>query len=199
MALGHYLLLVIKSAERLSTLTMEALVLDIDSNLSLTPLEQVEVFKYVDAFIDSLRMEVMIFQHVRELVHVTESSVTVIDKNLILDETQDYEIFLRNPIATECFIPYTLDLYETRVELDIDRREGFRITALHDVGVTGTESISLDDPRVSEACLVALVTRMGFDAYSQTQYPALVAAIGEMLCNDDVKSKGIKSRLQPNQ
>jgi len=60
------------------------------SSVALNEVEMAEVFRYIDDFIDGLRMEVVIFDHSREIVSVTESGVTVIDKDLVLDESKEY-------------------------------------------------------------------------------------------------------------
>jgi hypothetical protein len=174
------------------------LILKSGSSVALNEVEMAEVFRYIDDFIDGLRMEVVIFDHSREIVSVTESRVTVSDKDLVLDESKDYEAFLLHPSCKNRFIPCALDLYETQIVLEIDRRGGFRVVDLKDVGVTGYESITLDDPRVSDACLVQLIKRMGFDSDSQRYSPELVASINEVLRSNDLKTEGLRSRFKPH-
>ena len=69
---------------------------------------------------------------------------------------------------------------------------------LKDAGATMYVSITLDDPRVFDACLAGLIETMGFDSESQRHKTGLVIWIKEVSTCNDWTTEGLTNRLRPN-
>ena len=63
----------------------------------LTTFEEEIVSKYVDEYIDGLRMDVVILDRSRIITEDSDLRITIIDKDLLIDYSREYEVFIRNP------------------------------------------------------------------------------------------------------
>jgi len=143
----------------------------------LTPKEKEIVNQYVDEYIDGLRMDVIVLERTRFISEESSSTIAVIDKDFLLDSSQEYEVFFRNPVEDYFFIPKTVDYYEVQTVLEFDRQNGFEITNLIDVGVLRSESVPLNDHRLTDDCLSKLIAHMCFDIRYQKWYPEVKTVI----------------------
>jgi len=164
----------------------------------LSMLQEEVVSKYVDEYMDGLRMDVVILDSVRTIAEQSDSRVVIVDKDFLIDNSRDYEVVLRNPVEDYFFIPKEIDFYITQIELKIDRKEGFKVVDFLDVGVVESDSVPLHDPRITNYCLRNLVEKMCFDVDYQKSYPEVKKAI-DMLFSSIVKSEFelLKSRIGP--
>jgi hypothetical protein len=164
----------------------------------LSKLEEEVVSKYVDEYMDGLRMDVVILDSARTIAEQSDSKVVIVDKDFLIDNSRDYEVVLRNPVEDYYFIPKEIDFYITKIELKIDRKEGFNIVDFLDVAVVESDSVPLHDPRITNYCLRNLVEKMCFDVDYQKSYPEVKKAI-DMLFSSIVKSEFelLKSRVGP--
>jgi hypothetical protein len=145
----------------------------------LTKIEEEIVSKYVDEYIDGLRMDVAIFDGTRVITEHSDSRIVIVDKDFLIDKSREYEVLLRNPVEDYFFIPKEIDYYETQIELEFNRIDSFKITDFIDAGVVNSDSVSIDDSSVSDNCLKNLVTHMCFDIDYQKLFPEVKAAINE--------------------
>ena len=76
----------------------------------LTPKEKEIVNQYVNEYIDGLRMDVIVLERTRFISEESSSTIAVIDKDFLLDRSQEYEVFFRNPVEDYFFIPKNLDI-----------------------------------------------------------------------------------------
>jgi hypothetical protein len=82
--------------------------------------------------------------------------------------------------------------------LEFDRKDGFKITNLADVGVIDSDAIPIDDHRISDDCLSNLVSRMCFDMRYQKMFPEVKTMIAEFLDgNSSPDLDNIKNRIRP--
>ena len=164
----------------------------------LTKLEEEIVSKYVDRFIDGLRMDVVNLDGSRVITMQSESRIEIVDKDFLIDKSKEYEVVLRHPVEDNSFIPNEIDYYETKIVLDFDRKDGFKITNFVDAGVVDSASVPLDDPRITDNCLRNLMSWMCFDLRYQKLEPEVKTVIDVFLStagNSDFEN--IKNRITP--
>jgi hypothetical protein len=164
----------------------------------LTKAEEQIVSKYVNDYLDALRMEVHIFGRIREITEQSDSRVVVVDKDFLIDTSKDYDALLRHPLEEDFFIPREIDLYVTKIDLDFDRKDGFQITNFVDAGVIDFEAVSIDNSKVSDKCLGNLVGYMCFDLDYQKSSPEVKALVDEFfLSYSGTGADALKARLRP--
>ena len=151
----------------------------------LTKIEEEIVSKYVDEYIDGLRMDVAIFDRTRVITEQSDSRIVIVDIDFLIDKSREYEVLLRNPVEDYFFIPKEIDYYETQIDLEFNRNNGFKITDFIDAGVVNSDSVSIDDPSVTDKCLSNLLRYMCFDIHYQKLYPEVKIAIDEYFSNPD--------------
>ena len=164
----------------------------------LTKLEEKIVSKYVDEYIDSLRMDVVILDGNRVITEQSDSRIIIIDKDYLIDKSREYEVVLRNPVEDHFFIPKEIDFYETQIDLDFDRKDGFKITNFVDVGVIDSDTVPIEDPMITDHCLRNLINSMCFDLEYQKLEPDVKTTIDLFLstpCSLDYEL--IKNRITP--
>ena len=71
----------------------------------LTKLEEEIVSKYVDRFIDGLRMDVVSLDGSRAITMQSESRIEIVDKDFLIDKSKEYDVVLRHPVEDNFFIP----------------------------------------------------------------------------------------------
>jgi hypothetical protein len=157
----------------------------------LTKLEEEIVSKYVDEYIDGLRMDVVVFDGCRVITEKSDSKIVIIDKCFLIDKSKEYEVVFRNPLEDYFFIPREIDYYETQIDLEFDRKDGFKITDFLDDGVIGFDSVPIDDQRVTDKCFRNLLSYMCFDSC-----PEVKAAIDEFFAiNSSPDYEILKNRI----
>ena len=162
----------------------------------LTKIEEQIVSKYVDEFIDGLRLDVVVFDGTRVITEQLSSKIIIVDQDFLIDNSREYEVFLRNPVEDYFFIPKEIDYYETKIVLEFDRKDSFKITNFIDVGVSDSYSVAIDDPSVTDNCLSNLLRYMCFDISYQKIYPEVKIAIDEYFSNtENQDSMLLKKRI----
>ena len=105
---------------------------------------------------------------------------------------------LRNPVEDYFFIPKEIDYYETQIDLDFDRKDGFKITNFIDVGVVDSDLVPIDDPRITDNCLRNLMNWMCFDLRYQKLVPEVKTVIDVFLSTAGSSDfENIKNRITP--
>jgi len=162
----------------------------------LTKLEEEIVSKYVDEYIDGLRMDVVSFDGSRVITEQSDSRIVIVDKDFLIDKSKEYEALLRNPVENYFFIPKEIDYYETQIDLVFDRTNGFKIIDFVDAGVVDFESVSIDDPRITDNCLRNLVNSMCFDlGYLESEFKTEIDVFLSASGSSDFKL--LKVRIAP--
>lgn len=162
----------------------------------LNKIEEEIVSKYVDEYIDGLRMDVVVLDGTRVITEQSDSRIVIVDKDFLIDNSREYEVFLRNPVEEYFFIPKEIDYYETQIDLEFNRKDGFKITNFIDAGVIDSDSVSIADPSVTDNCLSNLVSHMCFDNRYQKLFPEVKIAIDEYFFNtDNSDSMMLKKRI----
>jgi hypothetical protein len=156
------------------------------------------ISKYVNDYIDNLRMDVVILDFKRSIQETSNSTVKIIDTIFAIDNSKKYSVLLRNPVEEYFFIPQEIDYIETKIELLINRDAEFQIRNLIDASVTFSADLEIDDSKISDECLINLVARMCFDSHYQKQYPEVKALVDEFFSykNSDHIEK-FKERIKP--
>lgn len=160
--------------------------------------EEEIVSKYVDRYIDGLSMDVVVLDSSRVITQQSETRIVIVDKDFLIDKSREYEVVLRNPVEDYFFIPNEIDYYETKIEFDFDRKDGFKITSFVDAGVVDSDFVSVANPMVTDNCLRSLVSSMCFDLDYQKQEPEVKAAIDVFLstpASSDMEA--LKNRIAP--
>jgi hypothetical protein len=114
------------------------------------------------------------------------------------NKSSEYEVVLRNPVEDYFFIPKEIDYYKTQIDLDFDPKDGFKITNFVDAGVVDSDSVPIDDPRITDICLRNLINWMCFDLRYQKLEPKVKTAIDVFLStagNSDFEN--LKNRIAP--
>ena len=164
----------------------------------LTKLEEEIVSKYVDEYIDGLRMEVVFLDGSRVITEKSDSRILIIVKNFLIDKSREYEVVLRNPVEDYYFIPREIDYYETQIDLEFDRKDGFKITNFLDDGIIDSYSVPIDDQRVTDNCLRNLLSHMCFDSRYQNLYPEVKNTIDDFFAvNSSPNYEILKNRMGP--
>jgi hypothetical protein len=164
----------------------------------LTKLEEEIVSKYVDRFIDGLRMDVVLLDGSRVITEQSDSRIVIVDKDFLIDKSREYEVVLRNPVEDYFFIPQEIDYYETQIDLDFDRKDGFKITNFVDAGVVDSYSVPIYDPMITDNCLCNLINWMCFDLKYQELEPEVKTAIDLFFAqNSSPEYEAMKIRLGP--
>jgi len=164
----------------------------------LTKLEEEIVSKYVDEYIDGLRMDVVSLDGSRIITEQSDSRIVIIDKDFLIDKSREYEVLMRNPVEDYFFIPKEIDYYETQIDLDFDRKDGFEITSLSDAGVVDSYSVPIDDPMITDYCLGSLMRCMCFDPEYQKLEPEVIAAIDVFFATAGSSDfENLKKRISP--
>lgn len=164
----------------------------------LTKLEEEIVSKYVDRFIDGLRMDVVNLDGSRIITMQSESRIEIVDKDFLIDKSKEYEVVLRHPVEDNSFIPNEIDYYETKIVLDFDRKDGFKITNFVDAGVVDSDSVPIYDPRITDNCLRNLMNWMCFDLRYQKLEPEVKTAIDVFLSTAGSSDfENLKNRIAP--
>ena len=105
---------------------------------------------------------------------------------------------LRNPVEDYFFIPTEIDYYETQIDLDFDRKDGFKITNFVDDCIVDSDSVAIDDPRITDNCLRNLMKRMCFDLRYQKLEPEVKTAIDVFLTTAGSSDlEYLKNRIAP--
>jgi len=60
--------------------------------------EEEIVSKYVDEYIDGLRMDVIGLDGSRVITEQSDSRIVIVDKDFLIDKSKEYEVVLRNPV-----------------------------------------------------------------------------------------------------
>ena len=164
----------------------------------LTKLEEEIVSKFVDEYIDGLRMDVISLDGSRVITEQSDSRIVIVDKDFLIDKSREYEVVLRNPVEDYFFIPKEIDYYETQIDLDFDRKDGFKITNFVDAGVVDSDSLPIDDPRITDNCLRNLMSWMCFDLRYQKLEPEVKTVIDVFLSTAGSSDfENIKNRIAP--
>jgi hypothetical protein len=164
----------------------------------LTKLEEEIVSKYVDEYIDGLRMDVVGLDGSRVITEQSDSRIVIVDKDFLIDKSKEYEVVLRNPVEDYFFIPKEIDYYETQIELEFVRKDGFKITDFIDEGVIEFYSVPIDDPMITDNCLRNLMRQMCFDIGYQKLVPEVKTAIDVFLSTAGSSDFEIlKNRIAP--
>ena len=164
----------------------------------LTKSEEEIVSKYVDEYIDGLRMDVIGLDGSRVITEQSDSRIIIVDKGFFIDKSKEYEVVLRNPVEDYFFIPKEIDYYETQIDLDFDRKDGFKITNFIDVGVVNSDLVPIDDPRITDNCLSNLMNWMCFDLRYQKLEPEVKTVIDVFLYTAGSSDfENIKNRIAP--
>lgn len=164
----------------------------------LTKLEEEIVSKYVDRFIDGLRMDVVSLDGSRAITMQSESRIEIVDKDFLIDKSKEYDVVLSHPVEDNFFIPNEIDYYETKIVLDFDRKDGFKITNFVDAGVVDSASVPLDDPMITDNCLCNLINWMCFDLRYQKLEPEVKTAIDVFFAqNSSPEYEAMKMRIGP--
>ena len=143
-------------------------------------------------------MDVVGLDGSRVITEQSDSRIVIVDKDFLIDKSKEYEVVLRNPVEDYFFIPKEIDYYETQIELDFDRKDGFKITNFVDAGVVDYDSLPIDDPRITDNCLRNLMNWMCFDLRYQKLEPEVKTVIDVFLStagNSDFEN--IKNRITP--
>ena len=164
----------------------------------LTKLEEAIVSKYVDDYIDSLRMDVICLDGSRVITKHSDSRKVIIYKDFLIDKNKEYDVVLRNPVEDYFFIPKEIDYYETQIDLDFDRKDGFKITNFVDAGVVDSDSVPIYDPRITDNCLRNLMNWMCFDLSYQKLEPEVKTTIDVFLSTAGSSDfENLKNRIAP--
>ena len=164
----------------------------------MTKTEEAFVSKYVNEYIDGLRMDVVVYDGTRVITLQPNSRIVVVDKDFLMDNSKEYSVFLRHPIEDYFYIPKEIDYYETQFDLSFDRKDGFQIKDITDAGVIDYETITLEDARVNDNCLHNLVIRMCFDVGYQKLCPEVKDTIDEFFSTlGSPESELLKNRIGP--
>jgi hypothetical protein len=161
----------------------------------LTKIEEEIVSKYVDEYIDGLRMDVAIFDGTRVITEQSDSRIVIVDKDFLIDKSKEYEVLLRNPVEDYFFIPKEIDYYETQIDIEFNRNAGFKITDFIDAGVIDSYSVPISDPSVTDNCLSNLLRYMCFDIGYQKLCPEVKIAIDEYFSSHENQDSIIKKRI----
>jgi hypothetical protein len=164
----------------------------------LTEFEKKIVSEYVDEYIDGLRMEVIYLCGSRIITEQPGSRIVVVDKDFLIDKSREYDVVLRNPVEDYFFIPKEIDYYETQIDLKFDRKDGFKIIDFIDEAVIDSDTVPIDDPRLSDDCLSNLACHMCFDARYQQLFPEVKNLIDGFLTEDTTPElENLKKRIEP--
>jgi len=164
----------------------------------LTKLEEKIVSKYVDEYIDGLRMDVVGLDGARVITQQSDSRIVVVDKDFVIDRSKEYDVLFRNPVEDYFFIPREIDYYETQVVLDFDRKDGFQITDFVDAGVVDFESVPIEDPMITDNCLRNLMRWMCIDVDYQQLEAEVRTAIDEFFSTPgNPEYEKAKNRIAP--
>jgi hypothetical protein len=164
----------------------------------LTKFEEEIVSKYVDEYIDGLRMDVVLLDGSRVITEQSDTRIVIIDKDFLIDKSRKYEVLMRNPVEDNFFIPREIDYYETQIDLNFDRKDGFKITDFVDAGVIDSDSVPLADPRITDQCLHNLVNHMCFDLEYQKMCSEVKTTIEELFSQPNNSADEIlKKRIGP--
>lgn len=164
----------------------------------LTKLEEEIVSKYVDEYIDGLRMDVVMLDGSRVITEQSDSRIVIVDKDFLIDKSREYGVVLRNPVEGYFFIPQEIDYYETQIDLDFDRKDGFKITNFVDAGVVDSYSVPIYDPRITDNSLRNLMNWMCFDLKYQELEPEVKTVIDLFFAkNSSSEYEAIKIRIGP--
>jgi hypothetical protein len=164
----------------------------------LTKLEEEIVSKYVDEYIDGLRMDVVMLDGRRVITEQSDSRIVIVDKDFLIDKSREYEVVLRNPVEDYFFIPQEIDYYETQIDLVFDRKDGFKITNFIDAGVIDSYSVPIYDPSITDNCLRNLMNWMCFDLKYQELVPEVKTVIDLFFAkNSSPEYEAIKIRIGP--
>jgi hypothetical protein len=164
----------------------------------LTKLEEEIVSQYVDEYIDCLRMDILMLDGSRIITEQSDSRIVIVDKDFFIDKSREYEVVLRNPVENYFFIPKEIDYYESQIDLDFDRKDGFKITDFVDAGVLDSDSVPICDPRITDNCLRNLINWMCFDLRYQKLEPEVKTAIDVFLSTAGSSDfEVLKNRIGP--
>lgn len=164
----------------------------------LTKLEEEIISNYVDEYIDDLRMDVVILDRTRIITEQSDSRILIVDKDFVIDKSKEYNVVLRNPVEEYFFIPKKIDYYETRIDLEFERENGFRITNFADEEVIVADSVQIVDPRITDNLLRNIVSRMCFDIRDQESWPEIKTAIDEFFSTSGSPDfESLKNRIGP--
>jgi hypothetical protein len=164
----------------------------------LTKSEEKIISSYINEYLDGLRMDIIGLNGTRIITQTSDSKIVVVDKDFILDKSKDYEILLQNPVEDNFFIPQGLDYYETQVDLEFDRTNGFKIINFDDAGVITCDFLLLDDPSITDNCLNNLVRHMCFDTEYQKSCSEVKVVVDEFFhtpASHEIET--LKKRLGP--
>jgi hypothetical protein len=164
----------------------------------LSKLEEEIVSKFVNEYFDNLRMDVVILDSARTITEQSDSRVVIVEKDFLIDKSREYEVLLRNPVEDYFFIPKEIDFYITQFDLKIERQEEFKIVDILDVGVVESESLSIENPRITDNCLRSLVHQMCFDVDYQKLCPEVKIEIDVFFSSlEKSEFESLKSRIGP--
>jgi hypothetical protein len=164
----------------------------------LSQLEVEIVSKYVDEYIDSLRMDVIVLDGSRVITERSDSIIVIVDINFLIDKSGVHEVVLLNPVEDYFFIPREIDYCETQFDLEFDRKDGFKITNFIEGGVIDSYSVPINDPMISDKCLSNLMCEMCFDIGYQQLWPEVKNAIDAFFSSPgNQDSEFLKNRISP--
>jgi hypothetical protein len=164
----------------------------------LTKAEKEIISNFVDEQFAILGLDILIFDECRFITEQPDSKIVVVVKQYFIDKSRQYETFLRNPIENDYFIPKELDFYVIQFDLGFDRKNGFQITNLYDVGVVESEAVKINDAKITDDCLRNLVSWMCFDVNYQSQNPEVKTAINNIfLISGCPATESLKRRIGP--
>jgi hypothetical protein len=126
--------------------------------------------KHVDDFIDEMRLEVIYIDSIRDIKEVSSGKFIIQDTDLVIDTSRSYDEILHHPIE-DYFIPETVDLYVVEFTVELELPELTNLTNFDVSGVIHQEEIPIEDLRISDDQLRALLNYTCFDVSYQKMYP----------------------------
>ncbi len=125
--------------------------------------------KYVDDFIDAIRLEVICIDSIREIKEVSAGKFIIQDTDVVIDTSRKYDEIFHHPIE-DFFIPETVDLYVVEFTVELELPELIKLTNF-DSGIIHQEEIPIEDLRISDDQLRSLLNYTCFDVNYQKICP----------------------------
>jgi len=126
--------------------------------------------KYVNEYLDELRMEVICLRHNRDIKQIDTNKFVIQDTEVIIDLSQKYDELLRHPIE-DYFIPEYLSLYVTEFVIELELPELVNFVNFDVSGIIDSYDIFLDDPQITDKEIESLIQSTCFDESYQNTFP----------------------------
>ena len=148
----------------------------------ITNITREAINKYVDEYIDEMRLDIFYLKHERNINEIESGKFTVIDSDVIIDWSMGFNKILQHPIE-DFFIPEKAELFVVEYALELQQPDLVNLVNFDVEGISHQEEIHINDHIFDDETLICLINHTCFDERYQKRFPEVTDYLNEVYQN----------------